>query len=58
MPLKKSNFLVISTTNSNFNPFVSNTQFVNELILLIPRSYNGKEEDNVLMQKKENNRWL
>ena len=58
MSLKKSNFLVISTTNPNFNPFLSNTPLANEFILLISRSYNGKEGDNVLMQKKENNRWL
>ena len=58
MSLKKVRFLVISTTNPDFNPFLSNTPLVNEFILLISRSYNEKEADNVLMQKKENNRWL
>jgi hypothetical protein len=45
-----------STTNPNFNPFLSNTPLVNEFILLIARSYNRKKADNALMQKKENNR--
>ncbi len=43
----KSDFLVISATNSDFKPFLSNTPLVNEFILLIPHSYNGKETDSV-----------
>ena len=49
---------MISTTNPNFNPFLSNTPLANEFILLISHSYNEKEADNVLRQKKENHRWL
>jgi hypothetical protein len=33
---------------------MSNTSLVNEFILVIPRSQNGKETDNVSMQKKKN----
>jgi len=57
VPKKKSYFLVVLTTIPNFNPFLSNISLVNEFILLIPRSYNRKETDNILVQKKENNRW-
>jgi hypothetical protein len=54
MSLKKSDLLVISTTNPNLNPFLSNTSLLNEFILVISRSYDGTETDNVLMQKKKN----
>jgi hypothetical protein len=40
------------TTNPNFIAFLSNTRLVDEFILLILRSHNEKETDNVLMEKK------
>ena len=56
VPKKKSYFLVALTKIPNFNPFLSNISLVNEFILLIPRSYNRKETNNILVQKNENNR--
>ena len=59
MSLKKVRFFGdLNDKSYNFNPFLSNTPLVKEFILLISRSYNEKEANNVLMQKKENNRWL
>jgi hypothetical protein len=50
MSLENPKFLVISRKTPNFDPFLSNILLANRFIFLIPRSYNGKETDNVSMQ--------
>ncbi len=52
MSLKKSYFVTISTTVSQFYAFLPNSSLINEFILLNRRSYNKKGRDNIFSAKK------
>jgi len=56
MSLKILTSLVVSTTYPNIKLILFDRTLVNKFILLIARSNNEKESDNVLMKKKESNR--